>query len=201
MDNGDANDTLYTRNRRIDYQNAIDNHEKRLKIAQENGDRSGEGTAYGNLGSAYQSLRDYQKAIEYHEKRLKIAQEIGDRSGEGAAYGNLGSTYHSLSEYRKAIEYHKRQLKIAQEIGDPSGEGAAYGNLGSAFLSLSEHRRAIEYLEKHITMANNRKIVMEVFYRPPNSNLKVLEDLQNSLSDIKTNDMILLGDFNLSEIN
>ena len=62
-----------------------------MKIAQEIGDRSGEGAAYGNLGSAYQSLGDYRKAIEYHEKRLKIAQEIGDRSGEGAAYGNLGS--------------------------------------------------------------------------------------------------------------
>ena len=42
---------------------------------------------------------------------------------------------------------------------------------------------------------------MDVLYRPPNSNLKVLEDLQNSLSDIKTNDTILLGDFNLSEID
>ena len=73
MDNGDANDTLYTSNRRIDYQNAIDYHEKRLKTAQENGDRSGEGTAYGNLGSAYHSLGHYRKAIEYHEKLLKIA--------------------------------------------------------------------------------------------------------------------------------
>lgn len=52
-----------------------------------------------------------------------------------------------------------------------------------------------------IIIANNRKIVMGVFYRTPSSNLKVLQDLQNSLSDIKTNDMILLGDFNLSEIN
>ena len=53
-----------------------------------------------------------------------------------------------------------------------------------------------ELLFIDIIIANNRKIVMGVFYRPPNSNLKVLEDLQNSLSDIKTNDMILLGDFN-----
>ena len=64
--------------------------EKRLKIAQEIGDRSGEGAGYGNLGCCYRSLGDYQKAIEYHEKGLKIAQEIGDRCGEGAGYGNLG---------------------------------------------------------------------------------------------------------------
>ena len=52
---------------------------KRLKIAQEIGDRSGEGAAYGNLGITYQSLSEYRKAIEYLKKRLKIAQEIGDR--------------------------------------------------------------------------------------------------------------------------
>ena len=43
-----------------------------------------------------------------------------------------------------------------------------------------------------ISTANNIVIVMGVFYRPPHSNLKVLEDLQNSLGDIKTNDRILL---------
>ena len=63
-----------------DYQKAIEYHEKLLKIAQEIGDRYGEGAAYGNLGSTYESLGDYGKAIEYHEKLLKIAQEIGDRS-------------------------------------------------------------------------------------------------------------------------
>ena len=41
---------------------------------------------------------------------------------------------------------------------------------------------------------------MGVFYRPSNSNLKVLQDLQNSLSNITT-DTILIGDFNLSEFD
>ena len=108
MDNGDASDTLYSSTQRSDYQKNIDYHEKQLKIAQEIGDRSGEGTAYGNLGIAYHSLSEYRKAIKYHKRRLKIAQEIGDQSGEKAAYGNLGRTYHSLGDYRKAIEYHKK---------------------------------------------------------------------------------------------
>ena len=58
-----------------------------------------------------------------------------------------------------------------------------------------------ELLFIDIIIAGNKKIVMGVLYRPPNSNLKVLEDLQNSLSNIQTNDTILLGDFNLSEID
>ena len=44
---------------------ALEYHEKGLKIAQEIGDRSGEGTVYGNLGATYHSLGDYRKAIEY----------------------------------------------------------------------------------------------------------------------------------------
>ena len=37
-----------------------------------------------------------------------------------------------------------------------------------------------ELLFIDIIIAGNRKIVMGVLYRPPNSNIKVLEDLQNS---------------------
>ena len=79
--------------------NAIQYHEKHLKIAKEIGDRVGKGRAYGNLGNTCQSLGDYQKAIEYHEKRLKIAKEIGDRAGEGRAYGSLGNAYQLLGDY------------------------------------------------------------------------------------------------------
>ncbi|XP_015774332.1 PREDICTED: G-protein-signaling modulator 2-like [Acropora digitifera] len=153
MDNGDPNDTLHSSNRRSDYQNAIDYHEKRLKIAQEIGDRSGEGTAYENLGIAYHSLSEYRKAIEYHQRRMKLAQEIGDQSGEKAAYKNLGSTYHSLGDYRKAIKYLEKLLKIAQEIGDRSREGAAYGYLGCAYQLQGDCQKAIKYHEKLLKIA------------------------------------------------
>ena len=56
------------------------------KIAIEISDRAGEGTPYGNLGDAYQSLGDDKKAIEYFEKQLKIAIEIGDQAREGSVY-------------------------------------------------------------------------------------------------------------------
>ena len=56
------------------------------KIAIEISDMAGEGTPYGNLGDAYQSLGDDKKAIEYFEKQLKIAIEIGDQAREGSVY-------------------------------------------------------------------------------------------------------------------
>ena len=130
-----------------------------MKIANEIGDRAGEGKGYRNLGGAYQSLADYQKAIKYHEKRLKIAKEIGDRAGKGEAYGNLGIAYYSLGDYQKAIEYHEKHSKIAKEIGDRAGEGRAYGNLGAAYRSLGDYKKAIKYHEKLL------KIAKQIGYR------------------------------------
>ena len=153
MDNGHRNGTAYTSNRSGDCRKALEYHEKHLKIAQEMGDRAGEGSAYGNLGNAYWSLSKYQKAIEYHRKHLEIAQEIGDRSGEGTAYGNLGNAYQSLGDYQKAIEYHEKHLKIAQEISNRFGEGRAYGSLGNAYLSLGHYRKAIKCHEKLLKIA------------------------------------------------
>ena len=136
-----------------DIKKAIEYFQKQLTTAIKNGDRGGEGRAYGNLGNAYRSLADYPKAIEYQEKHLKIAREIGDRGGEGGAYGSLGNAYHSLGNYRKATEYYKKCLKIAREIGDQGGKGRAYGSLGNAYHSLGNYRKATEYYKKCLKIA------------------------------------------------
>ena len=78
-----------------DYAKAIEYHGQDLAIAQEVGDRAGEGMAYAstyaNLGCAYYSLGDYAKAIEYHAQSLSIAKVVGDRAGEGRARCMLAS--------------------------------------------------------------------------------------------------------------
>jgi len=85
-----------------------------LAIAEEVGDRAGEGKAYGNLGNACESQGDFSQAIEYHTQRLAIAKEVGDRAGEGKAYGNLFIVYLSQGDFSKAIAYHTQRLAIAK---------------------------------------------------------------------------------------
>ena len=136
-----------------DVKKAIEYHERLLKIAKELGDRAGQGSSYGNLGIAYDSLGDFKKAIEYYEYHLKIAKEVGDRAGQGRWYGNLGNAYHSLGDFKKAIEYHEHRLKIAKEVGDRAGEGRSYGNLGNAYRRLGDFKKAIEYHEHRLKIA------------------------------------------------
>ena len=136
-----------------DFKNAIDYHELYLKIANEVGDRAGEGNAYSNLGNAHHELGDFKKAIDYHKLHLKIATEVGDRAGEGKAYCHLGNAHDSLGDFKKAKDYHKLHLKIAKEVGNRAGEGKAYGNLGNANHRFGDFKTAIYYHELHLKIS------------------------------------------------
>lgn len=72
--------------------------------------------------------------------------------------------------------------------------------------TLKAHRRddiacQSELLFADIFLKHNKKITIGVFYRPPNGDLVPLEDLQRVLGEISSTDLILFGDFNLSEID
>ena len=95
MNHEDGDDKFY---KPIEY---LERHLTNAKVI---GDRAGEGGAYENLGTAYQSLGDCQKAIEYHEKHLKIAKEIGDWAGEGDAYHYIGYAYFFLEQFENAAD-------------------------------------------------------------------------------------------------
>ena len=117
-----------------------------LKIRKEIGDKRGEATDYGNLGTVFQSLGEYVKAEEYSQKSFKITKEIGDKCWEAKSYGNLGNVF----QCAKAEEYLQKFLKITKEIGDKRGEAKDYGNLGIVFLSLGKYVKAEEYLQKSL---------------------------------------------------
>ena len=116
------------------------------------GDRNGEASSCGNLGTVFQSVGEYDKAREYLEKALAIRVEIGDKEGEATDYGNLGTVFQSVGDYDKAREYHEKALAIRVEIGDKEGEATDYGNLGTVFQSLGEYDKAREYLEKALAI-------------------------------------------------
>ena len=134
------------------YNKAQEYYNKALAITLEIGDRKGEATVYGNLGTVFQSLDNYNKAQEYCERALAIRLEIGDRKGEATDYGNIGTVFQSIGNYAQAQEYHEKALAIRLEIGDRKGEAADYGNLGTVFKSIGNYAQAQEYHEKALAI-------------------------------------------------
>ena len=127
-----------------DIKTNIEDYERRLKIAQELRDRSGE--AYRNLANAYYILGDFQTAIDYLHRDLKIAKQMCDRWGEKRAFQNLGMIAgQNLGDFKTTLNYNERFQKIAKELGDGLGEGEACRQLGIAHHSLGNFQIAINY--------------------------------------------------------
>ena len=122
-------------------------------MAQEQGDKTWEGYALGNLGLAYAALGQVERAMEYYQQALEISREIGDRRGEGNHLGNLGVTCRHLGQVERAIEHHQQALEISREIGDRRGEGNHLGNLGNAYADLGQVEQAIGYYEQALVIA------------------------------------------------
>jgi tetratricopeptide (TPR) repeat protein len=137
------------------YREQIPFYRKLLEISLKTGNRQGEGTALGNLGTVYSSLGKYQQGLNYYQQWLTIARDIGDRTGEGNALGGLGTVYYNLGEYQQAINYYQQSLTIARDIGDRTGEGNALGNLGIAYSSLGDYQQALDYYQQSRTIARD----------------------------------------------
>ena len=129
--------------------------------ARQVGDRGGEGTALGNLGSAHADLGETRRAIEFYEHVLTITREIGDRRGEGNALGGLGVAYKDIGETRRAIEFYEQQLIITREIGDRHGEGNALGNLGFAYAHLGLLDKSLDAYDRALALAKDPTEILE----------------------------------------
>ncbi|XP_022799415.1 tetratricopeptide repeat protein 28-like [Stylophora pistillata] len=100
-------------------------------MKKEIGDRRGEATSYGDLGTLFQSLGQYDRAQDCKEKALAMQKEIDDRKGEAISYGNLGALFQSIGQYDKARKYQEKALAMKKEIGNRNGEATSYGHLGA----------------------------------------------------------------------
>ena len=100
------------------YDKAKEYLQKALVITTEIGDREGEATNYGNLGTVFLSVGQYDKAEEYLHKALVIRTEIGDREGEASCYGNLGTVFRTVGDFEASEVCLEKALFISRDIGD-----------------------------------------------------------------------------------
>lgn len=117
-----------------------------LSVVREIGDRGGEGTVLGNLGSAYSDLGRVEEAIEYYEQALSIAREIGDRGEERRHLGNLGIAYAALGRHQEALSAYGYALEL-----DPQDANAHY-NSACAYGLMADVTKACDWLGRAIAL-------------------------------------------------
>jgi len=99
-----------------DYDTALDYLKRSLKIQQEIGDKSGEGTTLNNISQIFKARGDYDTALDYLKRSLKIQQEIGDRSGLCATLFNMGHIHLQNEDVQNAVMSWVTVYRIAKAI-------------------------------------------------------------------------------------
>jgi len=136
-------------------QRAVDLYGKALQLAQERGDRLGEGTWLGNLAGCLARLGQNARAIEYLERTLAISREVGNRTHEASALGNLGIRYAHIGQAARAFEYFERALFINRESQNREGQAEDLGNLGECYRLLGRLDDALRCYTEALALARD----------------------------------------------
>ena len=142
---------------RGDYEQALEYHDKSLKINEETGDKKGMARTLYNIGIIYFNQGNYEKALEYYQDGLNNFEEIGYKYGMASSYINIGIIYSNQGNYEKTLEYYDKSLKINEELGDKKGIAASYNDIGLIYAGQSNHEQALEYYDKSLKI--NKEIV------------------------------------------
>jgi signal transduction histidine kinase len=138
------------------YEEALANEFKALKIIQMIENRPLEAWTYYNLGTGYHEWGDFQKALQFHRKSLKLFKELRKEKKQIAELGyaraltGIGSAYQSMGRYQKSLEFHLESLKIFKKNHNKIGESRALNDLGTAYQHLGKFKESLQHHQKSL---------------------------------------------------
>ena len=116
-----------------DYQGALINFGRAVKISKSINNNVRLGSAYTGMGSVFHVLGRYNMALDFHLKSLAIKEVEGNKGALGVSYTNIGLIYYKIDQPQKALEYHQKSLQYKLEDGDTASCIINYINIGSAY--------------------------------------------------------------------
>ncbi|MBI2966383.1 MAG: tetratricopeptide repeat protein [Bacteroidetes bacterium] len=128
------------------YNKALDNYFKGLKINEELNDKRREALILGNIGNVFGDMgineknnrvrRDslYDKALDYYFKALKIDEESGNRDGIARHLGNIGIIYSKKGDNLMARNYYFKYLRLAETLERKNYQAIALANIATIYM-------------------------------------------------------------------
>ena len=136
------------------YEEALENHDKSLKIALETLEANHPNIAasYNNIGLILSEQGRLEEALENYEKCLKIQLETlpANHLNIAFSYNNIGNIFIYQGKYKQAVENYEKSLKIQIETFTVNHLGIAslYNNIGIALRNQGKYDEALVSYEK-----------------------------------------------------
>lgn len=114
------------------------------------------GTAYANLGTAYQTKLDYAQALKNLHKALETIKKTDDKTTLIRVYNNIGLIYIDLKKHKQGINYYNKAIKLAHETNNERLISLLFNNIGDINLQKKEYKKALNYFYRALII--NKKL-------------------------------------------
>jgi tetratricopeptide (TPR) repeat protein len=124
---------------------ARDRIEASRRVFREQGSRSDEANAIGNLGLVFRALTNVDRELACYLQAADVYEQIGDLHGLLYAVNNAGYLYLSIRNFKEAERYYTRLRQLAADAGQKPMLSLAFCGLADSCLAQSETRRALDF--------------------------------------------------------
>ncbi|MEM6738384.1 MAG: tetratricopeptide repeat protein, partial [Bacteroidota bacterium] len=144
-----------------DYEGAVVEYKRGLKIAENNGYRSREKFILNKLGIIHGEYANFSEALKYHLRSLVLREEDGALLEIATTSNNIGLIYYRISDYDLAIQYLQTGLRLMERTN--SDTKTALVNLGLCYTGLGQNENALSYYERVLKLCNEDSCSPEIF--------------------------------------
>jgi len=144
------------------YDLAINQFNKSLKIEKEADNKLGLAINYHNIGYAEEAKGNLSVALSNYEKSLEYNNAINSEIGRVICYNSIGGIYLKQERYKEAEPIIKEALEKALNIDDQFYIASSYINLGQLELEMKQLSSAEKNLKKALNIANSYNLKSSV---------------------------------------
>ncbi|MEB3215786.1 MAG: tetratricopeptide repeat protein, partial [Nostocales cyanobacterium 94392] len=134
--------------RQKEYQQAIENYQKALSLAQELKNQPLEIVILRELGKIYFQQNQYEQAIEIYQQALGGARSIGDKRLESRILAEIGDNYNERKMYDSALKFYQQALPIITAIENDNYKANFLIVIGQTYLFQNKDDQAIELFQQ-----------------------------------------------------
>jgi len=162
------------------YDLAILQFRRALKLEEELGNKLGLAINHQNIGHCLEEKGDLEEALENYRKSLAYNEEIDSEVGRVICKNSLAQIYLKQNMPYLALVLLEPLHSESEKIGDFSVTGLVYINTGWAHTKLGNYEEAETFIQKGLTMAQNRNMPSNILYA-----YEKMSDLENAKGDFK----------------
>jgi len=145
-----------------EHQQAKDNLEAALAVAETAGIDRGRSTVLNQLGRLAVALGDSVAALRHFDRGLAIAERNGDHEGISWLHCGIGGVLRGIDRHDEALTHLQRGMWQAQQIGERSAEASCLVELGAVFRQLRDYASAVAHCERALAISESIPDLAEV---------------------------------------